>query len=798
MSFKQIQSIVKSLRPTKRDMKGATIALYVYTSMLMLLSTISDVFAYNDPWILLNYLIRIAVIFIFIFVLLRLIHLFYSSSKRYLVAMLITIPIFLKVFFFELRSTIFIVVVLSLLGAGLSNLWKPGLRSLHLKKQIIVLTIVTFGLSICIATLVLYSIRGLEIDRLVNAAALSAGKVVQINASSPAKNGPYRVKHLSYGSGKDKHRPAFGLETDIITPTIDGTAFMEDWTGFGGWLRENYWGFNTSALPLNAHVWHPEGRGPFPLVLIVHGDHDMKDFSENGYAYLGDLLASRGFILVSVAQNFLNYSWSDYRGRIKNDNNARALLLLEHLKIWHTWNAKENHLFFKKVDTSNIALIGHSKGGESVVHAALMNNLKQHPDDIKINLDYNYFIKSVVALAPVDGNYKPGGKRSALQNINYLTIHGSLDGEVPSFLGSKQFERITFSDSAYYFKSGLYIKGANHGQFNSTWGDNDAFAPVNKGFLNLADLIPAEDQRNITKVYISAFLETTLKGNNIFLPLFTDYRKGRNWLPNTIFLNQFEDSRTSFICTFDEDKDPTTSTLSRNAISAENLTIWQEREIDLKKELKGSRGVFIGWEHPWLNSLSKDRPGEHTEIVEFGDLEGQNPRSFAIPQYSIQIPPKKIRVDSASVLIFSLAESEGEYAGLKIKKSKSNNTNGNDNIRYNDTEQTSHLIYKNCKAPIDFSLVVKDSLGTQVDFQLSDFSGLQREIKTSLSKIDHLEGKFQSEKVFQLFAFPVKQMLEKNPSFNPTSIASIHFLFDRTERGLIVIDNIGFMQALDQ
>jgi hypothetical protein len=401
-----------------------------------------------------------------------------------------------------------------------------------------------------------------------------------------------------------------------------------------------------------------------------------------------------------------------------------------------------------------------------------------------------------VALSPVDGQYKPGGKRSSIQNINYLTLHGSLDAEVPSFLGAKQFERINFSDSAYYFKSGLYIKGANHGQFNSTWGDNDAFTPFYKGFLNLADLIPEVEQQNITKVYVSAFLETTLKNNKTFFPIFADYRKGRNWLPNNIYLNQFEDSRTSFICTFDEDADLTSSTLGKNAISSEGLTIWQEREIDLKKELKGSRGVFIGWQNPYSNNSSKGRAGEQTKPVELGNLWAQNPVNYPIPQYSIQIPQKKIRVDSSSVLVFSIAESEGEYTKLMKKKSNSANYEVNTVIRVNH-KNTNHNKKTDTKAPIDFSINIIDHKGTQVSFKLSDFSGLQRKIKTSLSKIDHLEGKFDSEKIFQMFAFPVKEMLKKNPSFNPTCIASIHFLFDRSEEGLIVMDNIGFMQSLD-
>ena len=50
----------------------------------------------------------------------------------------------------------------------------------------------------------------------------------------------------------------------------------------------------------------PEGEGPFPLTLIVHGNHNMIDYSDDGYGYLGSLLASRRIIAVSVDENFLN------------------------------------------------------------------------------------------------------------------------------------------------------------------------------------------------------------------------------------------------------------------------------------------------------------------------------------------------------------------------------------------------------------------------------------------------------------------------------------------------------------
>jgi hypothetical protein len=71
-------------------------------------------------------------------------------------------------------------------------------------------------------------------------------------------------------------------------------------------LRSRYWGFDAANLPLKGRVCYPDGDGPFPLALIVHGNHFMMNDSDPGYDYLGELLAIRGVILVSVDQNFLN------------------------------------------------------------------------------------------------------------------------------------------------------------------------------------------------------------------------------------------------------------------------------------------------------------------------------------------------------------------------------------------------------------------------------------------------------------------------------------------------------------
>ena len=119
-------------------------------------------------------------------------------------------------------------------------------------------------------------------------------------------------------------------------------------------------GFGLEGLPLNGLVWYPEGEGPFPLVLIVHGNHAASRSSDPGYEYLGRHLASRGSIAVSVDENFLNGTLlGDPLG---SEMPLRGWLLLEHLAQWQRWNSDSEFPLFGRIDTGAVALLGHSRG----------------------------------------------------------------------------------------------------------------------------------------------------------------------------------------------------------------------------------------------------------------------------------------------------------------------------------------------------------------------------------------------------------------------------------------------------
>ncbi len=119
-----------------------------------------------------------------------------------------------------------------------------------------------------------------------------------LDAPDPGRSGPYEVLTLYYGSGTDKNRPEYRDSVSITTPTVDVSKMVS--LGDSEQERNDYWGFTSEEMPLNGRVWYPNGDGPYPLVLVVHGNHNMRDFSDPGYDYLGELMASRGYILASI------------------------------------------------------------------------------------------------------------------------------------------------------------------------------------------------------------------------------------------------------------------------------------------------------------------------------------------------------------------------------------------------------------------------------------------------------------------------------------------------------------------
>ena len=79
--------------------------------------------------------------------------------------------------------------------------------------------------------------------------------------------------------------------------------------------------------------------------------------------------------------------------------------------------------------------------------------------------------------------------------------------------------------------------------------------------------------------------------------MFEDYRRGRQWLPDTLYVNRYADSSNKTIANFNEDADVTTTTVRGGRLDAKNLIIWREGRIPFRDGDREYNGVFLGWDH---------------------------------------------------------------------------------------------------------------------------------------------------------------------------------------------------------
>ncbi|MEQ9413725.1 MAG: hypothetical protein RIF39_07835 [Cyclobacteriaceae bacterium] len=556
--------------------------------------------------------------------------------------------------------------------------------------------------------------------------------------TNPGEKGSYSTQFFTYGSGSDKQREEFRTGNKYKSKTVDASRLLPEWKGSKAKWRERYWGFGVKKFPLNGRVWMPQGDGKFPIILIVHGNHGMEEHSDPGYAYLGELLSSRGFITVSVDENFINGTWSgDFMGK---EMPTRGWLLLKHLEQWKEWANDPEHELYQKADLENVILAGHSRGGEAAPIAAHFNTLSHFPDDANEKFDFNFGIKGVLSIAPTDKRYD---RRINLENVNYLSIQGSYDSDEASFFGYRQYQRITFTDTTFYFKSGLYVHGANHGQFNSVWGQYDGGAP-GKYLLNIAPMMSMEEQQQIAKVYISAFAEAVLHNNNSYNGLFKNAASAKDWLPEQILVNAYKDSNIKSLITYEEDIDVTTGTTEGATTMAKNLKVWREEILRFRdKDTQGNNAVILGWE--------KDSTAKAA--------------SYRIT-FKSTIP-----VDSSSSLLFSMAQGDaGELKTGDAKKEKEPNESNE----------------------LDFQIQLMDSLGNDAVVDISNVKKLTPRLKVQYVKLKGLNQENYGatwEPTMETFELPLSVF--NNTKVRLDHLKSITINFNKTEKGVLILDEIG-------
>ena len=603
---------------------------------------------------------------------------------------------------------------------------------------------------------------------------------VTIDAPNPALPGPYAVARFHYGSGTDRRRAAYRDSVTVRTRAVNATPFLRGIDPKALRDRWRYWGFDATALPLNARVWHPVGDGPFPLVLVVHGNHDMKEYSDPGYAWLGEHLASRGYIVASVDENFLN-------GGIRTENDARGWLLLKHLEAWTRLAAAPAFPLHGKVDLTRIALMGHSRGGDAVAIAAGFNRLTHYPDDARIRFDFGYAIRTVIAIAPVDGQYLPADRLPPVRGVNYFVMHGSHDADVSTFIGQRTYLRADVRDSAAV-KAALYVYRANHGQWNTVWGDNDV---GQRGiWLAKRSLLTGEAQRAVGKVFFTGFLDLTLQGRRAYEPMFRDYRTVGAWLPPTLYVSQFASGDERPVATFEEDIDVTTATAGTR-IAAQGLTQWREGSIPTRSAVRGatfeSNAAYLGWAAPRDTTAPPDPDRAWYEVeLPAGTLSAGSRVVFSLAQVAAQQGALAARdtltpPDSGAAAPRQAPSSGGRSAAERRRATA-------------EAERRAALPADSLR--VDFSVELLTVDGRRATLPLSSVAALRPPLTIRLYRHAMIEQKVTGgprdhEYALQRVEIPFARFAAALPGLAPEAVRAVRFRFDRTRAGTILLDDVG-------
>ncbi len=331
-------------------------------------------------------------------------------------------------------------------------------------------------------------------------------------APDPTGNGAFAVKTSEY---------RFAASTD---PTIMTDRFTEIW----------------------ARVWRPDTAEleRLPLVVFLHGNHgtcgtffcsvancgrfiplpngpridDRIDYtttgtcplkgqgnppaefdyvvspSHEGYAYLAEQLASRGYLVVSInANRGITAGRAQDLGTPGSPfiedlglNLARARLVLKHLELLSRWNrgleptpASLGFSLQGAINFKKIALVGHSRGGEGVRGA--YNIYTGRNTDINPYAGINWparildavDFKGIFEIAPVD--------RQTVRTLNaegttWSVMLPGCDGDVINQQGLWPYDRMmkSFTEHPAKQKAFYYVLGANHNYWNTEWQDSDS------------------------------------------------------------------------------------------------------------------------------------------------------------------------------------------------------------------------------------------------------------------------------------------------------------------------------------
>ncbi|WP_156909254.1 hypothetical protein [Ottowia thiooxydans] len=323
----------------------------------------------------------------------------------------------------------------------------------------------------------------------------------------------------------------------------------------------------------------------FPIVLLLHGNHEVTDPSYRGYDYLAQDLAAHGYVAVSIDANAINASSDDpfdpsNHGDTSSVSRGQLILgTLDQLRnIDKSGGPGWMSALMNKLDFERIGVMGHSRGGQGLTNAFKFNLQREsvtprelrdqlaytpetfanYPDLLKAVVspgvvDIELFTKAIeteeIAFSPSANSVRPYNFRGGLllaptdfygtvglANIPLAVVLPSCDGDVFNFQGARTYDNNRYGfdyDTAANIQ--VVVRGANHNYYNTEWRRDDTNPPYlpHDAYCdaerNETPHLNPEDQRRGGLFLINSFMRHFVGGE----PAFAPYWNGLAQLPSS-------------------------------------------------------------------------------------------------------------------------------------------------------------------------------------------------------------------------------------------------------------------------
>ncbi|MEN3304141.1 MAG: hypothetical protein V7603_343, partial [Micromonosporaceae bacterium] len=241
----------------------------------------------------------------------------------------------------------------------------------------------------------------------------------------------------------------------------------------------------------------PQGTtGQRPLVLLLHGRHDTCYTSTSssigwpcptgyqpipsyrGYLQAQQLLASQGYVTVSISANGVNGQDGVLTPPDDGGAQARSSLVRLHLGHWADWagagraGAPDVVRSAPVADMSRVLLMGHSRGGEGVNRAALDSLTPPPAAQDGYHGAVLWQIRGTAHIGPTSLGQDPAA------DVPSMTILPGCDGDISDLQGEMYVDGTRGVSRGFALHSAAYVNGANHNFFNTEWTPAQAVARV--------------------------------------------------------------------------------------------------------------------------------------------------------------------------------------------------------------------------------------------------------------------------------------------------------------------------------